>query len=239
MVDIDDIESYEGKISLHGESTSDCTESELDWGKVNIMYPCRKGSASAFLYPSYDKTRSWYTNYRRSTKDSKQFVQAYERELSLSSDDERVTRRQKLQIYVKSDAPKTSSSNSYWNERTRTKSGTPVIHGLYSALPDSFTFDSQSSPTPPGKPLNASPITNSLKLDSDWSEGDDESLSCKLTLCLDVPSRKHGPSQSRRGSQLAPPREIWVTGGPRPGLYKISGKIHGRPMWEGEKVELR
>jgi len=245
MVDLDDVESFDSKNCFQGESLSDCTDSELDdWRKWSILTPSRKRSASAFLNPSHNNRRSWWKNSRSFIKPNEGLELNYGKELSISSTEETAPREQEPPpFFEKSEGPKTSSTTSnpnQWNERTRTISGTPVIIGLYSALPDSYTFDSQPSPTPPPKNYDDGPSTTSLKLDSDWSEFEEEGgFANRLVQCLQVPTRQQAPSQSRRGSQLAPPREIWITGGPRPGLYSSSGKMHGRPMWVGEDVELR
>jgi len=115
----------------------------------------------------------------------------------------------------------------------RSSSGTTVISGIRNALPD--TLVSAFSPTTSYINLTISqehPLTRVQMIDiDDVSSEENESSEDSL------PRRKL-PLQSRRGSELLPPSEIWITGGPSPGLYRNEGKVNGRPQWIGSDAKI-
>jgi len=118
----------------------------------------------------------------------------------------------------------------------RSASNTLIISGFEHTLPE--VHDSAK----PGFVISRSisrerPTVEMSEVYNCWSD-DEDSEQGLVPMDDPSPKTKVTSFQSRRGSELLPPKEIWITGGPCPGLYVDGGKAHGRPKWVGEEAKV-
>jgi len=209
-------------------------ESELDWRDQSAMEPLQ--TTSRFLNPSPTKSNTLnmaeyeFSSPPRSEPRWKKSTEITRPESVLMMDRHR------------SASAMTTSLEPVVDEDLRSVSGTPIILGIYDALPDALETRPSRSPSPSRSSkcvdtqkkacrLEVGDLVDNLKIDISDSE----------SVCLDKANlsvRCSVLSRSRRGSELLPPNEMWITGGPCPGLYIMKGKMHGRPKWLGAEAQV-
>jgi len=134
----------------------------------------------------------------------------------------------------------TSLGMSKEDEPLLSNSGTPIITGIINALPDTVLLTASFSKTKALHLTNCdsrehSNIFKGSEIFNLTGEQEDSSED----YFTSVDRLRHHPSlRSRRGSELRPPREIWITGGPAPGLYVNDGWVNGRPKWLGTQAKI-
>lgn len=124
-------------------------------------------------------------------------------------------------------------------QHNRSESGTPIISGIPNMLPD-VIFQGFSPSISRGCAISR-PEARQLSIsETQKSEtSDDDSEENVVTVVETCRTRRPKLiDQSRRGSERHPPKEIWITGGPCPGLYVNLGKAHGRPKWIGKDAKV-
>jgi len=211
-------------------------ESELDWKDQSTIDPLQ--TTSRFLNPSPTKSNAlnnteWEVpSPGRSEPRSKKSTERTRSESVLIMD------------HHTSASFITTSLEPVVDQDIRSVSGTPIITGIFEALPDVLESRPSLSSSPSRSPKRAD-ILKGLEgfrlelgdLGDYWKSEDSDSGSvCLVSANLSI--RCSVLSQSRRGSELLPPNEMWITGGPCPGLYVMKGRAHGRPRWLGAEAQV-
>jgi len=120
----------------------------------------------------------------------------------------------------------------------RSESGTLIISGFHNALPDVH------DPAKPGFTISRVDTRHDSTTQVEIGEvcncwTDDDSVNGLVSTLDKGPKiRVDEVYHLRRNSELYPPKEIWMTGGPCPGLYTDVGKVHGRPKWLGKVAKV-
>jgi hypothetical protein len=202
-------------------------DSELEQRVPSKTEPCLV--QTRFLSPSPTKSKAFnnidweFPSPRRSEEPSKRSTERTKSDTSIF-----------IMEHHTSASIITTSLEPTLDPDTRSHSATPVIPGIFDALPDVLEVKASQSPS---KCFfeNAQPSPYLEDLDDDWMNDTSDSGS----VCLVQPSSAFSLlSQSRRGSELLPPTQMWITGGPCPGLYIIKGKAYGRPRWLGAEAQV-
>jgi len=130
-------------------------------------------------------------------------------------------------------------------EHIRSCSGTPTVMGIREALPDLLELEQMGTPTPPNSACVSFASANIRDVksvhvsvaDDNWSDDWSDDFVAWTKQESKLP-KTHIRSQSRRGSEIHPPKEIWISGGPSPGLYVNMGRENGRLKWIGDHAYL-
>lgn len=232
---------------LFPQSHKNSITSEFDWKDVSIALPTeRLNNASKFLNPTSTPQSSACSNTcsdvpTLTTSDgisvlSGQEVPSYLISLgSISNDYEwHASSHNSSSAIIKSIELGQIRKPP---EHNRSESGTPIISGISNVLPDVVGF----SPSITRGFVISRPEVRELSIsETQKSETSDDESEENVVTVIDKGRRRRPTKidQSRRGSERHPPKEIWISGGPCPGLYVNVGKAHGRPKWLGEEAKV-
>jgi len=209
-------------------------DSELDWRDQSTIEPLQ--TTSRFLNPSPTKSNAlnnaeWeFPSPARSEPRPKKSTEVTRSESMLMMD------------CYRSASVITTSLEPVADQDILSVSGTPIIPGILDSLPDVIESRRSLSPSPSRSSKCVDTQEKAYRLElgeltDNWKNDDSDSDS----VCLERAnfSLRHSVlSQSRRGSELLPPNEMWITGGPCPGIYVMKGRRHGRPRWLGAEAQV-
>jgi len=125
-------------------------------------------------------------------------------------------------------------------DHRRSESGTQIISGICDALP--VFFHEKISPTSKSGVLTISRVSdiNEAEKSKIYSSSSDDDIEDDLPTVLNTLQKRKPKAfdKTRRGSELLPPKQMWISGGPCPGLYVTCGRAYGRPKWLGEEAKV-
>jgi len=126
-------------------------------------------------------------------------------------------------------------------DHRRSESGTQIISGICDALPD--IFNAKLSPIASKSGVftisRESDTNHAEKCEISSNTSDDDIEDDHPTVQNILQKRKPKAfDKTRRGSELLPPKQMWISGGPCPGLYVTSGRAYGRPKWLGKEAKV-
>jgi len=138
---------------------------------------------------------------------------------------------------------KTSTGNrpSKIIDHRRSESGTQIISGICDALPDIFNATLSPISSKSGVFATSRESDRNQEWKSEmYSSSSDDDIEDDLHTVLKTPQKRRPKEfdRTRRGSEILPPKQMWISGGPCPGLYVSLGRAYGRPKWLGKEAKV-